>query len=220
VHSLNSGEARPQGAIAVIAPGTGLGEAYLTWDGDAYRAHPSEGGHANFAAASADEARLLAYLREQRGFDYVSYETVCSGRGIPNLYAYQRDCRGLEEPGWLGERLADAADPTPGIVAAALDENVPAELVVATLDSFVSILGAEAGNLALKIAATGGVYLCGGIPPRIIPFLENGLFLDAFSRKGQLSNFLEAIPVHIILDPGTALLGAACYGLEQMRGRS
>jgi glucokinase len=114
--------------------------------------------------------------------------------------------------------LESAADLTPVIVSAALSEDGRAEHAVETLNAFIAVLGAEAGNLGLKVAATGGVYLGGGIPPRILPFLENGLFLNGFSHKGQLSSFLETVPVHMILDPGTALLGAACYGLEQMQG--
>lgn len=217
LHTLNPGRAKAEGAIAVIAPGTGLGEAYLTWDGQGYRARPSEGGHSDFAPTNRDELALLSYLREKRGFEHVSYENVCSGRGIPNLYAFFRDTSAASEPGWLSERLADAGDLTPAIVTAALNEENPAELAVASLNAFVSILGAEAGNLALKVLATGGVYLGGGIPPRIIPLLENGLFLKAFRHKGKLSDFMETIPIHVILNSNSALLGAACYGLERMR---
>ncbi len=211
VHTLGAGEPVPGGAIAVIAPGTGLGEAFLTWDGARYHAHPSEGGHADFAPATPAELGLLAYL--QRGGEHVSYERVCSGLGLPNIYAYLKESGAGDEPAWLAARLAGAADPTPVIVAAALDDRQPCRLARAALDMFVSILGAEAGNMALKVLATGGVYLGGGIPPRILPALESGRFIEAFRRKGRMSGLVARIPVHVIVRSGVALLGAACEGL-------
>jgi len=214
LHTLNQGQPTPGGTIAVVAPGTGLGEAFLTWDGSRYRTHASEGGHADFAPTNRFEIELLRYLQERLGFEHVSYERVCSGRGLPNIYAYLKDSGTACEPAWLAERLAAAHDPTPLIVNAALDGERPCELCVATLDTFVSILGAEAGNLALKVMATGGVYLGGGIPPRILPALEQGRFMEAFRRKGRFSDLLARVPVHVILNPKVALLGAACHGLE------
>jgi len=212
LHTLNAGQPATGGAIAVIAPGTGLGEAFLTWDGARYRFHASEGGHADFAPTNLFEIGLLRYLQEGLGFEHVSYERVCSGRGLPNIYAYLRDSGTACEPAWLAERLAAADDPTPLIVNAALVGEC--ELCIATLDAFVSILGAEAGNLALKVLATGGVYLGGGIPPRILPALEHERFMEAFRRKGRFSDLLARVPVHVILNPKVALLGAACHGLE------
>jgi glucokinase len=211
LHTLNEGQPAPGGAIAVIAPGTGLGEAFLTWDGSRYRAHASEGGHASFAPMDSLEAELLCYL--QRRFDHVSCERVCSGIGLPNIYAFLRDTGYAKEPDWLAEELAAADDLTPLIVNAALDDESPCELCIATLNTFVSILGAEAGNLALKALATGGVYLGGGIPPRILPALEQERFMEAFRRKGRMSDLLARMPVHVILNPKVALLGAACHGL-------
>jgi glucokinase len=152
---------------------------------------------------------LLRYLWER--FEHVSYELVCSGLGIPNIYAYYKDNGRAEEPAWLGEQLAEADDPTPIIVNTALEEK--SELCTHTLDTFISILGAEAGNLALKVMATGGVYLGGGIPPRILPALEQGRFLEAFHHKGRFSDMLMNVPVHVILNSDLALFGAACYGL-------
>ncbi len=210
LYVLNEGRAVAGGTIAVIAPGTGLGEAFLTWDGIRYRAYPSEGGHTDFAPTSALEAALLRYLQER--FGHVSYERICSGLGLPNLYAFLRDEGYAEEPAWLTEQLATASDPTPLIVGAALQAGAP-ELCTLTLRTFVSILGAEAGNLALKVLATGGVYLGGGIPPRILPALERGEFVAAFRRKGRLSGVLADVPVKVILNPKAALLGAACHGL-------
>jgi glucokinase len=212
LHTLNVGQPAPGGAMAVVAPGTGLGEAFLTWDGSRYRPHASEGGHADFAPTNLSEVELLHYL--QGRFGHVSYERVCSGRGLPNIYAYLKDSGYADEPDWLTEQLAAADDPTPVIVNAALDEERPCELCVATLSAFVSILGAEAGNLALKVLATGGVYLGGGIPPRILPALEQERFMEAFRRKGRMSDLLARVPVHVILNPKVALLGAACHGLE------
>jgi len=211
-HTLNAGQQAPDGAMAIVAPGTGLGEAFLTWDGTRYRPHASEGGHADFAPTHPLEVELLRYL--QGRFERVSYERVCSGRGLPNIYAYLKDSGYADEPAWLTEQLAAADDPTPIIVNTALDSQKGCELCVATLNAFVSILGAEAGNLALKVLASGGVYLGGGIPPRILPALEQQRFIEAFRRKGRMSDLLARVPVHVILNPKVALLGAACHGLE------
>ena len=211
LHTLNAGQAVPGGAIALIAPGTGLGEGFLTWDGSRYLAHSSEGGHADFAPTSPLEVGLFRHLQDR--FGHVSYERVCSGRGLPNIYAYLRDTRYAEEPPWLAEKLAAAIDPTPTIVSTALKAEGPCELCAATLETFVSVLAAEAGNLALKVLATGGVYLGGGIPRRILPALEGGLFMEPFRRKGRMSSLLGHMPVHVILNPRVALLGAACHGL-------
>jgi glucokinase len=214
LHTLNIGQPAPGGAMAVVAPGTGLGEAFLTWDGSRYRPHASEGGHTDFAPTNLFETKLLRYLWEGSGLEHVSYERVCSGRGLPNIYAYLKDSGYAEEPSWLAEQLAAAGDPTPTIVNIALGGERPCELCVATLNAFVSILGAEAGNLALKVLSTGGVYLGGGIPPRILPALEQERFMEAFRRKGRMSGLLARMPVHVILNPKVALLGAACHGLE------
>jgi glucokinase len=213
LHTLHRGDPVPHGPVAVIAPGTGLGEAFLTWDGSRHIAHASEGGHADFAPRNSTQIELLRHLMNR--FEHVSYERVCSGRGLPNIYQYLRDSGHAEEPAWLRGQLATADDTTPIIADAALDDHAPCPLCVATLDTFVSILGAEAGNLALKVVATGGIYLGGGIPPRIVPILENGQFMQAFQAKGRLSDLVASIPVHIILNPKAALLGAAQHGLEQ-----
>ena len=214
LHTLNEGRAVPGGAIALVAPGTGLGEAFLTWDGSRYRAHPSEGGHVGFAPVNRLEAELLQYMRDRYQLDHVSYERVCSGLAIPTIYGFLRDRGEAEEPTWLVEQLAAAKDRTPLIVNAALDKKRTCELCVSTLNMFVSILGAEAGNLALKVLATGGVYVAGGIPPRILPALEDGRFMDVFVRKGRMSGLLARMPVKIILNPKAPLLGAAYRGLE------
>ncbi len=211
IHTLNPGEAVAGGSIAVIAPGTGLGEAFLTWNGAAYTAHPSEGGHSDFAPTDSSQIGLLHYMLQRHS--HVSYERVCSGLGIPNIYAYLRDSGFAPEPAELARQLAAAPDPNPVIAAAALDPTVPCRLCRATLDLFVEILGAEAGNLALTVLATGGLYVAGGIPRRIIPLIDDGNLLRAFTRKGRSSAVLARIPVHIVTRR-LGLLGAALYGLE------
>jgi glucokinase len=215
VATINKGQAKPEGAIAVIAPGTGLGEAFLTWNGIGYQPHSSEGGHADFAPSNPFELDLLRYLLER--FPHVSYERVCSGKGLPNIYAFLRDTGRAVEADWLVAELAQATDKTPVIMKAALDTNAPCEIAAATLNTFVSILGAEAGNMALKVLATGGVYLGGGIPPRILPYLSSERFMQSFCNKGRLGELLTAIPVHVILNPRIALLGAALAGFRAMK---
>lgn len=212
LHTLNAGHPVQQGAIAVVAPGTGLGEAFLTWGGNRYHAHTSEGGHADFAPADALQLELLHYL--QLRYPHVSFERVCSGKGLPNIYAFLKEAGYASEPAWLTEALAHAADPTPVIVENALQTERACKLCTLTMEVFVSILGAEAGNMALKVLATGGVFLGGGIPPRILPFLSEGRFMQSFLRKGRLSDVLIPVPVSVILNPNIALLGAARHGFE------
>jgi glucokinase len=217
--TLQAGTPVRHGAMAVIAPGTGLGEAYLTWDGKKYRACPSEGGHADFAPGTQIENELLTYQRGLQG--HVSYERVCSGIGIVNIYTFLKERGFAAEPDWLGEALSGETDPVPLIVEKALDRGIPCDICVRSLDLFTSILGSEAGNVALKILATGGVYLGGGIPPRILPFLEKGQFMEAFLRKGRMRDLVARIPVHVITNPKAALLGAAAQGLKpETRPRS
>jgi glucokinase len=211
VDTLNPGKPEKGGAIGVIAPGTGLGEAYLVWTGKHYLACPSEGGHANFAPNNPIEVELLESMWQR--FDHISHERLCSGMGIPNIYAFFRDQKKFEEPDWLKAMLDEAKDPTPVIVEAAVQQQV--EISVKTLETFINILGSEAGNLALKVFATGGIYLAGGIPPRITPQLKEGIFMRAFTHKGRFADTLGKIPVFIVDNPGIALLGAAAHALSQ-----
>ena len=210
LHTLNEGQSVEHGTLAVIAPGTGLGEAFLTWDGTHYRTFPSEGGHVDFGPTTPLEIELLRYMLTQ--FDHVSYELVCSGMGLPHIYEYFRDRALIDEPEELAQQIACLEDPTPLIVRCALDSKIPSARCVATLETFTSILGAAAGNLMLKVLATGGVYLGGGIPPRILPFLDSERFTRAFRHKGRFSDMLATIPLHVITNPRLALLGAAYYG--------
>ena len=209
LETLNAGEPEPHKPLAVVAPGTGLGEAFLLWDGMRYRPHASEGGHTDFGPTNPAQLELLSYLLPR--FGHVSYERVCAGIGLPNIYAYLKDSGRLAEPDWLREQLASARDQTPIIVQAALGGAAP--ICVETLELFISILGSEAGNLAIKVLSTGGVYLGGGIPPRILPRLKGPAFMQAFIHKGRFSDLLARMPVHVILHPEAALFGAACYGL-------
>ena len=211
LRTLSAGHPTPNGPIAVVAPGTGLGEAYLTWNGERYYAHASEGGHTDFGPTTMQQIELLAYL--QRKFEHVSYELVCSGIGMQNLYQFLADSGTAAEQPDVAARLAVAGDRTPIIIESGLASDARSQLCTATLELFVSILGAESGNLALKLLPTGGVYLGGGIPLRLLPLLERGDFMTAFLRKGRLSRVLVSMPVHVILSPA-ALMGAARFALQ------
>ena len=203
--TLHKGEPEPYGAKAVIAPGTGLGEAFLVWDGQKYESYPSEGGHAAFAPTSFHQLDLLTYWLNK--LDHVSYERLCSGIGIPNIYEYLRECGDYDEPDWLRQELALVEDRTPLIVNTAKSGDVP--ICVDTLTLFMEILGGEAANLALKVLATGGVYIGGGIPPRIISQLQASSFMDLFQHKGRFSEMMADMPVYVIRNSNVALYGAA-----------
>jgi glucokinase len=197
------GAAAGEGHRALIAAGTGLGMALLPRLGGTWVPVASEGGHQDFAARSDDEAGLAAALRARYG--HASVERVASGSGLPDIYDYVRGMA-AEVPA-VAARLAAAADRAPAITAAALSGESP--LCVRALDLFVGAYGAAAGNLALVGTATGGVFLGGGIAPKILPKLLDGTFLRAFAGKGRFQGYLEAIPVQVILDDQAALLGAA-----------
>jgi glucokinase len=194
--------------MAVVAAGTGLGEAFLTWDGARYRAYPSEGSHEDFGPTNSRETALLVHL--QARFGRVSYERVCAGRSIPDLYDFIKAEGVTAESPRLAEELSAAHDRTPPIMAAALNLEAPDPLSLAALNMFVSILGSQAGNLALAVLATGGVFLSGGIVQRILQGATglDELFLSAFHNKGRLTPLLERIPIHVILE-SVALQGAA-----------
>ncbi len=208
---INEGINTVEGGIGIIAPGTGLGEAIFTWEGSSYIPVPSEGGHTDFAPISEIELDLLTFLNKRYG--HVSYDRICSGRGLPGIYDFIKAHHQLEEPDWLAEDLATAEDRTPVIVNAALNDTQHCEICNKTVQMFVSILGAEAGNLALKGLTTGGMYLGGGIPPRILPFLKEETFMKSYTGKGRMSYLLHDIPVKVILNSKAALIGAASFGL-------
>ncbi|MDR3724082.1 MAG: glucokinase [Terracidiphilus sp.] len=207
LYTLSEGDARQIGNRALISAGTGLGEGLLVWDGRDHVPYPSEGGHADFAPRNEDEFDLLRFLRQKYN-GRVSYERVVSGQGITNCYEFLREVRGLEEPAWLAERMTQE-DPNAVITDCAL--KAKSELCEKALDLFVSAYGAEAGNLALKILSVGGLYVGGGIAPRILEKLKDGTFMHAFTDKGRLSQLLVNMPVRIILESRTALIGAAAY---------
>jgi glucokinase len=211
---LNTGVPAPRGAIGVIAPGTGLGESFLFWDGSRYVPLSSEGGHASFSPTEKGQIGLLEYLL--RRFEHVSVERVCSGIGIPNIYEYLRDVEHIEEKPDVAQQITGAKDRTKVIVEAAIDPHSESRLCRATIDMFASILADEAGNLALKILATGGIYLAGGIAVHTISVLQEPKFIRAFTNKGRFSEIMKRIPVHVIIT-NAALLGAATYALESFR---
>jgi glucokinase len=191
--------------IAVIAPGTGLGEAMLVSDGTQYRALPSEAGHADFAAATDDEWALRQFLREKYG-PHVSVERVLCGNGIGDLYDFCRQQSGVAEPVWLANEMK-LTDRNAAISASGLAGNDP--VTQKTLAMFAAILGAEAGNQALRGLATGGVVIGGGIPPKILPALRSGALVERFTAKGRFTNWMKGVALRIALEPRAALLGAA-----------
>jgi len=217
VRTLNAGQPVLNGAIGVIAPGTGLGESFLTWDGSKYVSHGSEGGHADFAPTDERQIGLLRYMLER--FDHVGIERVCSGIGIPNIYEYLRDIEKIPEGPQISQLIAASKDRTAAIVTAAADLQHPSKLCAATGDTFISILASEAGNVALKVLATGGIYLAGGIPLHVLSALQDPRFIECFTRKGRFAELMKHIPVHVILSRA-ALLGAAVYGLESFKEES
>lgn len=208
---LNEGRAAKNGAMAVMAPGTGLGEAFLVWDGAKYIPCPSEGGHADFAPANHVQAGLWQFLTDR--FGHASYERVCAGSGLPNVYDYLRSLDPASETAGFAALLQGALDRTPLIVEAALDDTGHNPLAMAALRIVVDVWGAEAGNLALKTMAMGGVYVGGGMPPRMLAQMQDGAFMRAFTDKGRFAALLKDVPVHVIT-VNAALLGAALYGLE------
>jgi len=206
LHSLNKGERDACGNGAIISAGTGLGEAGLFWDGQQFRPFACEGGHSDFAPATKLDAELLAYLTGR--FGHVSWEKVLSGQGLHNIYDFLRETKRGEEPPSVADAIAKG-DAGAAISQAAL--NGSSTRCAQALELFVTYYGAEAGNLALKLMSTGGLFIGGGIAPKILPWLERGNFLEAFFSKGRLRSLLEAMPVRVILNPKTALLGAAHY---------
>jgi glucokinase len=202
--TLQEGSPTPQGPIALIGAGTGLGQGFLVWEGDHYRVMASEGGHGDFAPSGEVQSGLLRYLSRQ--FGRVSWERLLSGPGIVNAYRYL---------------LASEVAPERTVVRDEMKQEDPAMVISRhgiaktdclsdrALDLFCEILGAQAGNLALTVVSTGGVYLAGGIAPRLVERLRSGPFMTAFRNKGRMSDLLSRIPVHVIMNPSVAVLGAA-----------
>lgn len=208
IRTINSGSGIPAANRALLAAGTGLGQGFLRWERESYVPYASEGGHVDFAPRNDDEFDLLRYLMRKYG-GRVSIERVVSGMGISSIYAFLRDVRGMDEPKWLSEELGAADDLNSVIVSAALAAK--SALCEKTLDMFISAYGAAAGNFALAVSAFGGLYIGGGIAPRLLEKMADGTFMQAFRDKGRLTWAVETIPVHVILDSATALKGAAAY---------
>ncbi|HJX34910.1 MAG TPA: glucokinase [Desulfatiglandales bacterium] len=207
---LNRAGIRAGRNIALIAPGTGLGEALLVFNKDGgHISVPSEGGHADFPSNNNTEVALWRYLRRRYG--HVSIERILSGPGLFNIYSWLKDSGRYKEPKWLAEKIREM-EPAKAITESVLNRRQP--LCEKTLDIFVSILGAAAGNLALTGMTTGGVYIGGGIPPKILPKLQGKIFMESFTNKGRFRTLMEKIPVYVILNDKAALLGAAAAAYE------
>jgi glucokinase len=203
LETLNPGDPSIGGNLAVIAAGTGLGEAGLIWNGECYHAVATEGSHSDFGPRSALQVDLYTFLARD---SHVSYEDVCSGIGLVTLYRFLRERSRTEEPAWLTRAIRNG-DAAAAISSAGLTARDP--VCTQALDLMVSIYGAEAGNLALRLLATGGIYIGGGIAPHILPKLRQRSFLDSLTAKGRFTLMLEQIPVHVILNERAGLLGAA-----------
>ena len=212
--TLNRGAKGAAGNCAVISVGTGLGEAGMYWDGQAHHPFACEGGHVDFSPRDELEGELLNHLRPKfKKCGHVSYERILSGPGLLEVYQFLRDVKGGQEPAWLRETLMlKEKDPSAEIANAGLKGRC--ELCVKALDMFVSFYGAEAGNLALKTMAIGGVYVGGGIAPRIIKKLKGPLFMAAFTAKGRMRKLMNDMPVRVIKNEKAALLGAALAALQ------
>lgn len=206
LHILHEGRKNASGNRGVCSPGTGLGEAGIFWDGKHYHPFACEGGHCEFGPTNALQIELCHYLIEK--FGHTSYERILSGPGIYTIYSFLKKIKKFEEPTWLESRF-QKEDPTKIISELGLNKEL--SICAETLDLFTSIFGAEAGNLALKLMATGGIYLGGGIPPKILPKLKEGQFIESFCSKGRFRSFLSEIPITVILDDKATLKGAAHF---------
>ncbi len=206
---LNEG-VKMEGNAALISPGTGLGEAGLYWNGKSHFPFSSEGGHSGFASQNEEEIELWRYLKKTH--EHVSFEHVLSGSGIYQIYRFFVDVKGLE--GILTQKiLEEQKEPQRLIRDKAIKKECP--VCMRTIDLFVSILGGEAGNLALKMLSVGGVYVGGGIPPKIVDFLKTGTFMKSFVDKGRFRSLMEKIPVKVVLNDNTALMGAMLYAQQK-----
>ena len=205
--TLNQGDSSVVGNRALVSAGTGLGEGVLVWNGKTHVPMASEGGHCDFAARNPLEIELLNWLM-QKFNGRVSFERVVSGPGLTNIYTFLRDQKHMEEPEWLHQRM-ESEDPN--AVIGEVGEAGTSELCAKALDMFAASYGAEAGNMVLKVLATGGMYLGGGIAPKMLKTMQGGAFMQAFTDKGRLSDLLIHTPVHIILESRAALMGAAAY---------
>jgi glucokinase len=206
--TLQAGSPDSEGNRAVIAAGTGLGEAGLFWNGTLHQPFATEGGHASFAPSNTLEFALLRYFQPR--YQHVSWERIVSGMGIVDLHAFLRQYRGVPVPGWLQADI-DAGDEAAVISSAYLKDDICAE----TMQLFVRLYGAETGNLALKVMSRGGIYIGGGIAPKILPLLQSGEFMESFLNKGRMRPLLDAMPVKVILNDKAALYGPALRAVAE-----
>jgi glucokinase len=209
--TLNIGEQNKESNSALIAAGTGLGEAVLFWDGTKHIPSASEGGHTDFGPRNTLEIQFLKYLIEKYG--HVSYERIVCGPGLQNIYKFLKYLKNFSEPKWL-KKLFSQRDKSAVISEIALEGKL--EICVKALDMFVSIYGAEAGNLALKTLPRAGLYIGGGIAPKIIEKMKDGTFMNAFTDKGRFSGLMSKIPVKVIMNDKTGLFGSAYYAEKIM----
>jgi glucokinase len=217
--SLSDGDSGQVGNRGLIAAGTGLGEGIMIWNGKSHLPMASEGGHTDFGPRNDLEVELLQYLRaDLKG--HVSWERVCSGIGLKNIYTFLRDVKKLEETPSLRQRMQEE---DPNAVIGELGESGESELCSRTLDVFMSAYGSEAGNLALKVLAHGGMYIGGGIAPKVLKKMQDGTFMQAFCDKGRMHDLVSHMPVRVILESRAALMGAAAYAearAAELSGRS
>ncbi len=219
IHTLQAGKVKPDAPIAVIGAGTGLGEGFLIPQGNKYQIFPSEGGHSDFAPRNQLEIELLKYLQYKFGVQHISVERVVSGQGIVSIYQFLRDRFDTDESPEIAEKIQlwegesdPSIDPAAIISQAAFKKSD--RLCEQTMQMFIEAYGAEAGNLAIKLLPYGGIYIAGGIAAKILPLMQDGLFLSALKDKGRVSSLLDNIPVHIVLNPQVGLLGSVLYGLQ------
>ena len=210
--ALSEGSSEAEGNTAVVSAGSGLGEAGLYWDGHRHHPFACEGGHTEFAPKNDVEIELLQYLMKKYKNQHVSYERILSGPGIKNIYEFLRDTSREEEPAWLRDDLAAAPDAPALISQLALTQK--AAICDRTLSIFVSVFGSEAGNCALKFMCTGGIFIA-GIAGKIVSKMQDGTFMESFLSKGRMKTLLQEIPVKIVLNDDSGLIGAARFTLVQ-----
>jgi glucokinase len=206
--TLHEGDSTLTGNMAIIAPGTGLGEAGLYWSGQYHFPFPTEGGHTDFSPRTDLDIELLKYMQNKYGV--VSWEKVVAGPAITDIYLFLRDVKKMEEPAWLTTTLAEQKDDSAVISQAAQQQK--AAICVETMDIFIRYLARESSNLVLKMKATGGLFLGGGIPPKIAPLLQQKKFYEHYMDCDRMQHLLENVPIRIIKNDKTGLIGAAYFG--------
>nr|WP_216595601.1 glucokinase [Myxosarcina sp. GI1] len=225
LHTLQTGVKQGNSPIGVIGAGTGLGEAFLVPQGQRYLVFPTEGGHTDFAPNNKLEIQLLEYLQDKLATNHVSVERVVSGQGIVAIYQFLRDSNFVQESATVGDKVRTweketekTIDPAAIISQAAFKQSD--RLCVKTMEMFVEAYGAETGNLALKLLPYGGIYITGGIAAKNLLLMQDGRFINAYKQKGRVSNLLDNIPVHIVLNPQVGLVGSVLYALQSGKRES